>query len=101
MVKKVTFEVLFISIFHWCFNDMPRSGCSDAVWWIVRFLLYGGLGFGGLAVTLVSGISISTDAPSFRRSFCIRWSGGISRDRLDMDPVSGALCSGCVVLHGV
>ena len=39
--------------------------------------------------------------PSFRRTFCSRWSGGISRDWLDMDPVSGILCSGCVVFHGV
>ena len=29
------------------------------------FMGVSGLGFGGLAVTLVSGISISTDAPSF------------------------------------
>ena len=65
------------------------------------FMEVSGLGFGGLAVTLVSGVSTSTDAPSFRRSFCIRWNGGITRDRLDMDPVSGALCSGCVVFHGV
>ena len=61
-----------------------------------------GLGFGGLAVTLVSGISTGTDAPSsLRRSFCSRWSGVISRDWLDMDPVSGILCSGCVVFHGL
>ena len=28
---KVTFEVLFISIFYWWSNDTPRSGCLDVV----------------------------------------------------------------------
>ena len=28
---KVTVEVLFISIFYWCSNDTPRSGCLDVV----------------------------------------------------------------------
>ena len=59
------------------------------------FIGVSGLGFGGLAVTLVSGISTGTDAPSsLRRSFCSRWSGVISRDWLDMDPVSGILVTG-------
>ena len=39
--------------------------------------------------------------PSFRRTFCSRWSGSISRDWLDMNPVSGILCSSCLAFHGV
>ena len=40
---KVTSEVLFVSIFHWWFDDTPWVGCFDAFWWIASFLLYGDL----------------------------------------------------------
>ena len=40
---NVTSKVSFVSVFHWCFDDTPCSGCFDVVWWIVSFLLHGGL----------------------------------------------------------
>ena len=42
---KITFEVLLISVFYWCFNDTPWSGCLDVVWWVISLLLHGGLWF--------------------------------------------------------
>lgn len=42
-----------------------------------------------------------TFIPSFGRNFRSRWSGGISGNWLDMDPVSGIVCSGVVIFHSV
>ena len=61
-----------------------------------------GFGFGGVAIALVFGVSTDFGAPSsllFEKNFCSRWSRGIPR--LDVDPISGILCSSCVIFYGV
>ena len=70
------------------------------------FMGVSSFGFGGLAATvaLVLGISTGTDAPSSlpsEEARAVGGVGGISRNWLDMDPVSGILCSGCIVFNGV
>ena len=68
------------------------------------FMGVSGFGFGGLAIALVFGISTGIDAPYsllFVKTFAVGGVGGISGNWLDVDPVSGMLCSGCIVFYGV
>ena len=101
---KVTFHVLFICIFYWCFNHTPWSGCLDVVWWVISLPLPGGLYLWWTSHSLGVWCFLwhwCALFPFFRKNLCFRWSRGVSRNWLDVKPVAEKLSSACVVIYGV